>query len=116
MGCDCLHFVARIMAAAGVPGVPDRLPRYRRDWLQHEDGDRLYQAIEALLPVVDAGINDPRDGDIFLFTIGRSASHPGIYFRRQIWHCTDTSGVIPEPFTLPRWHKRRAHNLRVVVR
>ena len=120
----------QIDSAIGTPIRADQLPsllvnfllaaRFAHDelgidYMAAEAGDRLYNAIKQLLPVTGASIDDPKDGGIYLFKIGHSAPHPGIYFNRQIWHCTDVSGVVAEPFALDRWYKRRAHNLRVLM-
>lgn len=73
VGTDCLHFIVRVYAAAGVIEDFDP-PVYSAQWAFHRDQPLFLEGLEKYAHQVHA----PQPGDIAMFSFGRHASHGAI--------------------------------------
>ncbi len=95
MGCDCIHFVARVMEELGLlTWRDDIMPDYPRDWHIHNTRELLSESIEKEFTVKQQPPGCFANGDILLFHFGKAASHAGIFCDDTIWQAMDRIGVI----------------------
>lgn len=75
-GCDCLGLITGVWREMG--GTVPPIPPYSRDWSEPQGEERLWQALEALLP--RRGSLHPVPGDVVLFRMrgGAVAKHLGL--------------------------------------
>jgi len=95
VGCDCIHFVARVFEEMGlVTWHRNLIPNYPYDWHLHNTRELLAEGIERVLNVEKLTLDAPkRNGDVLLFHYGKAASHAGIYFDGYIYQSLVGIGV-----------------------
>ena len=91
-GCDCIHFVARILEHFGLG--PFRIKRYDKDWHLHRKNEQLLEGIKAQLDHVEVTPAEVNDGDIVLYQFGRALSHGGIYYQGSVFQAVTGAGVV----------------------
>jgi cell wall-associated NlpC family hydrolase len=100
LGCDCIHFVARVFEEMGVlKWRKNLIPDYPRDWHLHNTRERLLERLVKELPVTEVDLAMPTDGDIILSHYGQAASHAAIYFGGRVSQSVDTIGVVRISFS-----------------
>lgn len=72
-GVDCIHFIIRVFAAAGVIKDFDP-PVYSPQWFLHKDEPLFLTGLEKYAHQVEM----PEPGDIAMFNFGRHAAHGAI--------------------------------------
>jgi cell wall-associated NlpC family hydrolase len=103
-GCDCIHFVCRVLEEVGFAAHPYRIPAYPRDWHLHNTAELLLDGIRDQIPHREAAV--PADGDILLFRFGKTLSHSAVYIAGYIYHSLNGIGVIKTRLRGSRWQKR----------
>lgn len=95
MGCDCIHFVARVLEEVGLLDFKYiHIPDYPRDWHLHNTREVLAEAIEKYLNVRKRSVTGTLiNGDIILSHYGKASSHAGIYFDNYVYQSLDNVGV-----------------------
>lgn len=101
LGCDCIHFVGRVMEELGLLNldlVDDRFFDYPRDWHLHNTRERLSEAIEQYFKVEKYIIDtNPsfkfKNGDIALSHYGKASSHAAIYYNGRLYQSLNRIGV-----------------------
>ena len=117
LGCDCIHFVTRIMeevGASSVQGERYKIIRYPKDWHLHNGEELLLTGILGQMKVQPVDISNPENGDILLFQFGRVCSHSSIYYDGRLYHSLTNIGVRKTPYADNKWLKRVRHNFRVL--
>ena len=116
LGCDCLHFVGRVLEEIGLlKWRKDLFPDYPRDWHLHNTRQVLSEGIERELKVEKVGLANPMDGDIILHHYGKAASHAGIFFDGFVYHAIAGAGVIRTSFQDQTFRKRMQFAYRVLA-
>ena len=93
LGCDCIHFVARVFEELGyLVWRKDLIPNYPKDWHIHNTREILIEEI------LKAGgkrvqLSDLINGDVVLYHFGKASSHAGIYFDSYVYQALDRVGV-----------------------
>ena len=94
LGCDCVHFVARVLEEVGLLSWrKDLIADYPRDWHLHNTRELLKEAIERELDVEEVSLDSPMNGDIILSHYGQASSHTAIYFNEYVYQAIDDIGV-----------------------
>jgi hypothetical protein len=74
------------------------LPKYQRDWHLHNDGELLMDGLRSVPNLIETELDRPRlDGDVIVMRYGRSGSHVGIRFGRQVFHAPTGLRVLASP-------------------
>ena len=95
MGCDCIHFVARVFEEMGILiWRKDLFPHYPRDWHMHDTRELLAESIEKEAKVEKVGLENLMDGDIILSHYGKAASHAAIIFDGYVYQSVTRIGVM----------------------
>ena len=113
IGIDCIHYVREIMVAGGVcdrftvPHYSDRLGQ----GLESNFMERLLMAcfFVELVPKDE----EPQDGDIIIFKVGRQSNHCGMFFAGEVWHAVARSWVKNDP--LEHWRDKVQSFLRITA-
>ena len=94
LGCDCIHFVARVFEEMGrLKWRKNLIPDYPKDWHLHNTRELLLERLIKELPVVPADLAAPMNGDILLSHYGQAASHAAIYFDGHVYQAVNDIGV-----------------------
>lgn len=95
IGTDCILFPYSVFDELGLIRINTKVPHYSYDYFKHSNENFLYGYVKSSFASEDINTkNNMLSGDVLLLKYGRSPSHLGIYFNREIWHCTKSSGVI----------------------
>lgn len=114
-GVDCVHFVAAVLAEAGLVEPFDRLPSYPKTWGLTSPENVLGIGLQKTLhckrvPFDQMGGLMP--GDIVIFKAGRQSNHAGIFVDGRVWHVMTGGHVHP---ALPiRFHSRIQEVVRLI--
>lgn len=116
MGCDCIHFVVRIIETFGLG--PFKVPEYPKDWHLHRSEELLKRGLTSQVPHIEINPFDPKDGDILLFKFGRVCSHAGIFCDENVWQSLsiNRSGVKKMSFNDPYLYSRMKFGIRPLKR
>lgn len=115
MGCDCIHFVARVFEEVGYFTNPIKIEWYPKDWHLHRDEQRLMQGlVKHLRKVKSVPLMDFKNGDIILFQYGRTNSHAAIYCDGHLYQALVRGGVHKTWLQDPVWMKRMKVAFRVI--
>jgi len=117
LGCDCIHFVTRVMEEVGaspVQGETYKILRYPKDWHLHNGEELLLKGILGQMKVEPVGTLHPINGDILLFKFGEVCSHSSIYYDGRLYHSLTNIGVRKTPYADNKWIKRLKYNFRVL--
>ena len=95
VGCDCIHFVARVFQEMGlVTWHRNLIPEYSYDWHLHNPRELLAEGIENTLNVEKMPLGAlKKNGDILLFHYGQASSHAAIFFDNYIYQSLADVGV-----------------------
>ena len=94
LGCDCIHFVAKVLEEVGLIAVDKKLiPDYPKDWHLHNSRELLSEGIKRVLNVKEIGTDSFMNGDIVLFHYGKAASHAAFYFNGYLYQSLNGVGV-----------------------
>lgn len=94
LGCDCIHFVARIFEEVGfLTWHKNMIPKYPKDWHVHNTRELLAEKILENSNVEEIGLSELENGDIILSHYGKAASHVGIYFDGYVYQALNKIGV-----------------------
>jgi len=95
VGCDCIHFVARVFEEMGLVTWHKKLiPDYPFDWHLHNTRELLAEGIEQVLNVEKFSKELPKsNGDILLYHSGKAASHASIFFDNYVYQSLTDIGV-----------------------
>ena len=94
LGCDCIHFVARVYEEIGIlKWRKDLIEDYPRDWHLHNTRERLSEAIEKELNIEKIELSQLMNGDIVLSHYGKAASHAAIFFNGYLYQAINEVGV-----------------------
>lgn len=116
LGCDCLHFVGRVLEEIGLLKWRKGLfPDYPQDWHLHNTRELLSENIERELKVEKIYPGNLMDGDIILHHYGKAASHAGIFFGGFVYHAISGAGVIRTSFEDQTFRKRMQFAYRVLA-
>ena len=117
MGCDCIHFVSRVLEETGVlQWRKDIMPDYPRDWHLHNTRELLSERMEKELNVEKVGLSDLMNGDIILSHYGKAASHAGIYYDDHVYQSLDNIGVCKIHFNDRGYRKQMKYAYRIKKR
>jgi cell wall-associated NlpC family hydrolase len=117
LGCDCFVFWMKVMEAVGVlvPGMT-RLPKYDVNWCLHRGEEILLDRVRSHPAAVEIGLDEPMDGDIYLYQFGRVCGHSAIYCRGQLYHAITGSCVKATPWLDGIFTPRLKYGFRVVAK
>jgi len=116
LGCDCIHFVARVFEEMGIlKWRKNLIPDYPRDWHLHNTRERLLEAIITEVNAAAVDINNPMNGDILLSHYGQAASHAGIYFGGYVYQAVDGIGVCKINFSDKAFRRQMKYAFRVIA-
>jgi len=94
LGCDCIHFVFRVLEEAGIlQWRKNLIPDYPRDWHLHNTRELLSEGLKERLNVEKVDLSDLIHGDIILSHYGKAASHAAIYCAGYVHPSIDDMGV-----------------------
>lgn len=117
LGCDCIHFVARVLEELEIlKWSKDLISDYPRDWHMHNTRELLKEQIERRLYGEWISPFDFRNGDILLFHFGKAASHAGIYFDGYVYQAIDNVGVKKININDQFFRKHMKFNYRIGVK
>ena len=114
VGVDCIQFVGGVFQAIGVVEVVT-IPAFAKDWAFHTHDERLYKIFCKTSWVVEVPLKEVMNGDILLYRFGKSTSHAGIYFDKNVYQAIDTVGVHKLLYRDKRFYRRRQYNFRVIA-
>jgi cell wall-associated NlpC family hydrolase len=92
LGCDCIHFVARVLEELKIIKNV-KIPDYPRDWHLHNTRELLREGILKELNVKDVDFQNPKNGDIICSHYGKAASHAAFYFDGYLYQAYNRVGV-----------------------
>jgi cell wall-associated NlpC family hydrolase len=116
LGCDCIHFVARVFEEMGVLRWRKNLvPDYPRDWHLHNTRELLLERLVKELNVIPADLNHPMNGDILLSHYGKASSHAAIYCDGYIYQSVDGIGVCKINFSDATFRRQMKYAFRVIT-
>lgn len=92
LGCDCIHFVTRVLEELGVM-CNVIIPNYPKDWHLHNTRELLEEGILKHLKVEKISLSNFMNGDIICSHFGKAASHAGIFFDVYIYQALNGIGV-----------------------
>lgn len=99
MGCDCIHFVGRVLEETGVLiWKKGMVPDYPRDWHLHNTREALQVGILEYLNVEEVSAKKVMNGDIILSHYGMAASHSGIFYDKHVYQSLNGVGVVSLDF------------------
>lgn len=102
LGCDCIHFVGRVIEELGLIHINDRtIDNYPPDWHLHNTRERLSEAIESKLNVDKISLAELKNGDIVLFHYGKAASHAALFMDGYLYQALIHVGVVKLHYTDP---------------
>jgi cell wall-associated NlpC family hydrolase len=110
MGCDCIHFVARVVEASGLG--PFNIPWYPKDWHLHRSEELLREGILSQVTAESVQEADIQNGDITLYRFGRTMSHAAIYLDGHVYGAITNTRVERLHWDDPVLRKRLAEILR----
>ena len=113
-GCDCVGLVFGVLVNVGVlrPEEIEFKP-YPPDWHLHKEHLDMLDWFKSRPDVRE--VKKPlQNGDILLFQYGKSPSHAGIYYDKNIYHAVTRRRVIISPFKDPNLCKRIVAVFRIV--
>lgn len=94
LGCDCIHFVARVFEEVGfLTWHKNLIPNYPKDWHIHNTRELLAEKILENSNIEEIGLSELENGDIILSHYGKAASHVGIYFDGYVYQALNKIGV-----------------------
>lgn len=105
-GCDCIHFVCRVLEECGFAKKPYQIPWYPKDWHLHNSAELLLDGLRDQVPHIEA--DSPGDGDIMLFKFGKTLSHSAIHIGGYLHHSLNDVGVIRTRLHGSKWDRRIA--------
>lgn len=112
-GCDCVHFVARVMEEIGyVKKGALKIPWYDRDWHLHHCEELLFAGVKKYLVLQEVPVKNLLDGDLLLFRFGRAMAHSAFYLDGHIYHAVNRIGVLRAPICDAKMHRCKK-NLRL---
>ena len=115
LGCDCIHFVARVLEEMGVlKWRKDLIPDYPPDWHIHNTRSLLIERAEKEFNVEHVGFDSPMNGDIMVYHFGKTAAHAGFYFDGLLYQAITDIGVQMVPWYDKNWFSKKRHNLRLL--
>lgn len=98
-GIDCIHFVREILIAGGMTD-PFKCPYYLPRWGIGR-GNNVLERL--LLKCYDAAVvpfgKPLKNGDIFIFAVGKQSNHCGIVLDGECWHSQARHVVHPMKIT-----------------
>jgi cell wall-associated NlpC family hydrolase len=112
MGCDCIHFVARVFEAMGLG--PYKIPWYPKDWHLHRSQELLETGIVTQNKMTEVSPNEVMDGDVLLYQYGRTISHSAIYVDGYVYGALTGAKVEKIRFTDKTSRKRLVKVLRLM--
>jgi hypothetical protein len=92
-GVDCVHFVAAVLADAGIVEPFKRLPSYPLTWGLCAPENVVALGLQKILAVRRLPPSGFQFGDIVIFRAGRQSNHAGIIVDGRLWHVM-TGGVV----------------------
>ena len=114
LGCDCIHFVARVFEEIGILRWRKGLiPDYPRDWHLHNTRELLLESLINESNVIAADLDNPMNGDILLSHYGQAASHAGIYYGGYVYQAVDNVGVCKIVFSDRTFRRQMKYAFRV---
>ena len=94
LGCDCIHFVMKVLEEAGVVSWrKDLIPDYPKDWHLHNTREMLAEGLIRELHVEKVSLDDLKNGDIILSHYGKASSHSAIYYDEHVYQALNETGV-----------------------
>lgn len=116
LGCDCIHFVARVFEEMGILKWRKNLvPDYPRDWHLHNTRELLLERLVKEFNVVTVDLAAPMNGDILLSHYGQAASHAAIYFDGYAYQALDRIGVVKIAFSDAVFKRQMRYNYRLIA-
>lgn len=107
LGCDCIHFAARVYEEAGyLTWKKGMIPDYPKDWHIHNTRELLADTIVKYNCVKRINLLKLLNGDIILSHHGKAASHVGIYFDEYVYQALNKIGVCKIAFADESFRKR----------
>lgn len=115
MGCDCIHFVARVFEEVGYFDQPLKIEWYPKDWHLHRNEQRLMNGLaKHIRKLKSVPLSNFKNGDVILFQYGRTNSHVAIYFDGHLYQALARGGVHKTWLNDPTWMRRMRVAFRVV--
>ena len=114
MGCDCIHFVVRILEVFGIG--PIKVPEYPKDWHLHRNEELLITGFDKEVPCEPVNCYSPVNGDVLFFKFGRTLSHAGIYCDGRVWQslALNNTGVKEMAYKDPKLYNRLKEARRIL--
>ena len=105
-GCDCVGLVLGVLVNVGFLRPEEiKLPPYPPDWHLHKEHLELLNWFKSRPDVME--VTGPlQNGDILLFQYGKSPSHLGIFWGKNIYHSVTNRYVLVSPLKDPNLKKR----------
>jgi hypothetical protein len=110
-GVDCIHFTAEVFKELGIIDSYE-LPKYGKDWHMHRAGEQLLAGIfdfadaHPTYALRDVGINNPMNGDVYMYKWGRASAHTSIYYDGLVYQVLTNTRVEEYPWGQDS-HRRR---------
>ncbi len=114
-GCDCFSFMMGVLEECDMIPLNIKLPEYTVDWHLHRGEEGFINWIKDTLPCKEISMDDPKDGDVYVFRFGRVGSHCGIYFQRNIHHAYYRTGVISTAWNDAQLKRRMITGFRFIT-
>lgn len=115
LGCDCIHFVARVLEETGVlTWHKNMILSYPKDWHVHNTRELLVEGIEKNISSEKVGLSGLMNGDIILSYCGKAASHAGFYFDGHVYQSLTRIGVCKISFNDRKFRKRMKFAYRIL--
>lgn len=107
LGCDCPHFVARVLEEIGLlTWHKNLIPKYAKDMPLHNTHELFAEKLVQSTKAEKVKLTDLKNGDVILFDSGKAASHGAIYFDGYIYQALYKVGVCKIRSTTPFLKKR----------
>lgn len=113
LGCDCIHFVARVFEELGVL-CNVTIPNYSKDWHLHNTRELLEEGIFRHLKVKKVALSNPMNGDIICSHFGKAASHAGVFFDGYVYQALNGIGVRKINFSDKKFRARMKFVYRIL--
>jgi len=113
LGCDCIHFVARVFEELGVMRNVT-IPNYPKDWHLHNTRELLEEGIFRHLKVEKVSLSNFMNGDIICSHFGKAASHAGVFFDGYVYQALNEIGVRKINFSDKKFRARMKFAYRIL--
>ncbi|RLA02590.1 MAG: hypothetical protein DRQ42_00170 [Gammaproteobacteria bacterium] len=104
-GADCSNYVAGVLVDSGARNRI-LIPAHSDWYFLHTKDDVLVDGT-INLGVENGDFNNPKDGDIIMYKVGKSIAHTGIYLKGTVHHSLYGMGVTDMPWLNRKWQKRK---------